>query len=185
MAKNKRTVTGNEARPDPGNFPLLRVCGLFIALVLALHLIQWFWMSYRQLELFQVLTAKVSSFLISASGLSLVLDETSIVFKNARWEVTPECTAISAMIVFGSFILAYPASVKSKIIAVLTGIPFLFAANIIRLFLLAWATEFDARLAEYVHDYVWQVAFLFLVAAMWLAWLSLVVKHEERNQIPG
>ena len=33
--------------------------------------------------------------------------------------------------------------------------------------------------AEIVHDYVWQVAFLFILCLMWLFWIDMVVKREK------
>lgn len=99
--------------------------------------------------------------------------------------MTPECTALSAMIVFVAFVLAYPSLVKSKGIAILAGIPFLILANTLRLFSLAWATELFPKYAELVHDYVWQVAFLILIAVMWLLWIEIVVRHENKTAVSG
>jgi exosortase/archaeosortase family protein len=190
MTTQKKAVAGAEnkstSNPGAGNrsgVSLLRVCGLFVALVLGLHLVQWLLVTPRQMEQLQLATAKISALLMSASGINLILDRTYILLGNASWEVTPECTAISAMIVYASFILAYPASARAKGLGLLAGLPFLFAANILRLFVLAWATELNARFAEYVHDYVWQVAFLLLVSLMWLAWLALVVERERRAEV--
>jgi exosortase/archaeosortase family protein len=56
-------------------------------------------------------------------------------------------------------------------------------ANIARLFTLAWATEWSSGYAHWAHDYVWQVAFLMLIAVMWLVWIEIVVKREEKTTI--
>lgn len=123
---------------------------------------------------------KVVGGLINASGLQVIHDGVDITLKNAQWTMTPECTALSAMIVFAAFVLAYPSSLKSKGIAVLVGIPFVIIANSLRLFSLAWATELFAKYAHFAHDYVWQVAFLILIAVMWLVWIEMVVNRENK-----
>jgi exosortase/archaeosortase family protein len=132
---------------------------------------------------FQKFMVKVVGGLINASGLQVIQDGVYIVLKNDQWIMTPECTALSAMIVFVAFVLVYPSSIKSKGIAVLAGIPFIILANTLRLFTLAWATELFAKYAHLAHDYVWQVAFLILIAVMWLVWIEMVVKRENKATI--
>jgi hypothetical protein len=53
----------------------------------------------------------------------------------------------------------------------------------LRLFSLAWATEMFPKYAEFVHDYVWQVAFLIVIAVMWLLWIEMVVRHENKAAV--
>jgi exosortase/archaeosortase family protein len=132
---------------------------------------------------FQKFMVKIVGGLISASGLQVVQDGVYIILKNDQWIMTPECTALSAMIVFMTFVIVYPTSLKSKGIAVLTGIPFLIIANTLRLFTLAWATELFTKYAHLAHDYVWQVAFLILIAMMWLVWIEMVVKRESKTAV--
>ena len=121
--------------------------------------------------------------LIHLSGLDVVQNGAYITLKNEQWVMSPECTALTAMIVFAAFVIAYPSSIKSKTIAVLAGIPFIVFANIVRLFTLAWVTELFAGYAHWVHDYVWQVAFLMLIALMWLVWIERVVKRENQTAV--
>ena len=154
---------------------------LFAVLVLIGNTPLWFFPDI--IIPFQKFMVKVVGGLISSSGLQVIQDGVYIILKNDQWIMTPECTALSAMIVFILFVVVYPSSLKSKGIAVLAGIPFLVIANSLRLFTLAWATELFAKYAHYTHDYVWQVAFLILIAIMWLIWIEMVVKHESKTAI--
>ncbi|PLX89201.1 MAG: hypothetical protein C0619_11630, partial [Desulfuromonas sp.] len=70
-------------------------------------------------------------------------------------------------------------------LGVLVGLPVLFGVNILRLFVLAWATRWSPEYAPLVHDYVWQIFFLLLLVLMWLAWIELVVKREKRSAVSG
>lgn len=121
--------------------------------------------------------------LVTFSGLEMVQNGVYLLVAGERWIMTPECTALTAMIVFVAFVIVYPSSIRAKGIAMLAGLPFLFLANIARLFTLAWATEWSSRYAHWAHDYVWQVSFLMLIALMWLVWIEIVVKREEKTTI--
>ena len=126
---------------------------------------------------------KVVGWLISISGLQITQNGIYIILKNNQWIMTPECTAISAIIVFSSFIFAYRSSLRSKTLAIVIGIPFIIVANILRLFTLAWATELFPKYANLAHDYVWQVAFLILIVIMWLVWIEMVVNRENKTTV--
>lgn len=144
-----------------------------------------FWFFPEPTIPFQKFMVKIVGGLIEASGLQVVHNGIHITLKNGGWIMTAECTAMSAMIVFVAFVLVYPSALKAKGIAILAGIPFLILANTLRLFSLAWITELFPKYAEFVHDYVWQVAFLILIAVMWLLWIEMVVKHERKAAVSG
>jgi exosortase/archaeosortase family protein len=144
-----------------------------------------FWFFPEPTIPFQRFMVKIVGGLIQASGLQVVYSDLYITLKSGEWVMTAECTALSAMIVFVAFVLAYPSALKSKGIAIVAGIPFLILANTLRLFSLAWATEMFPKYAEFVHDYVWQVAFLIVIAVMWLLWIEMVVRHENKAAVSG
>lgn len=177
MAKKTPTKKSEDKRP---RFSILRLV-LFAGLVLLGNVPLWFFPA--AIIPFQKFMVNVVGGLINASGLQAIQDGVYITLKNDQWIMSPECTALSAMIVFIAFVIVYPASLKAKGIAVLAGIPFLIIANTLRLFSLAWATEVFSAYAHFVHDYVWQVAFLILVAVMWLVWIEIVVRHENKAAV--
>ena len=106
-----------------------------------------------------------------------------MILPNARWEVISDCTAIGAQVIFISFVLAFPSSKKAKLLATGIGVPFIFAVNIVRLVALGWLTYLSPKLADYCHDFVWQMGFLFMVVGMWLAWIEWVVKREKNPAV--
>ena len=176
----KKTVTlksGGNKRP---RFSIISFI-LFAVLVLIGNTPLWFFPDV--IIPFQKFMVKIVGGLINASGLEVVQNGIYIILNNDQWIMTPECTALSAMIVFVAFVIVYPSSIKSKGIAVLAGIPFIIIANTLRLFTLAWATELFTKYAHLAHDYVWQVAFLILIAVMWLVWIEMVVKRESKTAV--
>jgi len=180
MAKKKTT---SHPVADISGFPLVRTALLFCLLVLSFHLAQWVLVPESAIKSFEELTASAVAELIAIAGIPCILDGTRISLPTSQWEIVLECTALTAMVVFVSFIVAFPASLRSKACAIGAGVPLLFVANILRLVTLAWFTLKVPKLTGCLHDYVWNVVFLFLVVLMWLAWLSLVVKRERAHQV--
>ena len=166
-----------------GNSPRFTYLNIFLfgILVLLGNIPLWFF-PYHLIP-FQEFMVKLTGSVISASGLHVVQDGVHMYLNKSHWIMTPECTALSALIVFMSFVLVYPASVKSKGMAITLGMPFLIIANVLRLLTLAWASELAFNFASLFHDYVWQVAFLILIVLMWLIWIELVVNREKKAAV--
>jgi len=182
-AKKTKKKTGAivpENKANRSHFPFLRLA-VFVCLVLIAN--AFVWVSAKAIMPYREFMAWLAGLLISFSGLDVVQKGVYLIFANEQWKMSTECTALTAMIVFVAFIVVYPSSIKSKAIAILAGLPFMFFANIVRLFTLAWATELCAKYAHWIHDYVWQVTFLFLIAVMWLVWIDKVVNRENKAAV--
>jgi exosortase/archaeosortase family protein len=92
--------------------------------------------------------------------LHVIRDRFTIHLIHSTWEVTTECTALFIMAIFSAFIFVYPSSLKKKGIALLAGIPFIFGANIIRLYIMAWIDDLAPQYSQVFHNYMWQVVFI-------------------------
>ena len=176
-------VTSQPGAENSSGFPLLRVALVFCMLVLVFHAIEWTYTFFQPIVIFQEVTASTVARLVSIVGIKCTLNGSRIIMPHTVWNVVLECTAITAVIVFVSFILAFPATWRSRAIGICTGVPFIIAANIFRLVTLAWLTQKIPQSSEFIHNYIWQVVFLFLVVLMWIAWLSLVVNREKRLKV--
>jgi len=165
-------------------FPLFRIATLFAASVLGVHLVYWLFLPARFFYPLQEATAHVVTLLLNLLGVSASCSGIMVNLPHGRWEIAMECTALSAVIVFLSFLIAYPSLARSKLVGALFGIPLLLFANMLRLLLLGLTTAHLPKIANYLHDYVWQVGFLILVAVCWVAWIDLVVKRERPTEIP-
>ena len=160
----------------------LRLALVFAVLVILFELVVE---KMVDMTLLQLATASVTTALLQFTGMEVLTNGINMTLPNVQWEIIRECTAIRAQVVFIAFVLAYPASIRAKSLAVAAGVPFLFAANIIRLVALGWLTYFSPALASYCHDFVWQMGFLFLVIGMWLAWIEWVVNGEKQPAVPA
>ncbi len=168
-----------------GNTQFLRTALLFCSVVVLLDLLVWYLGRKEYLAFLDIITSWVVANLIQFSGLQVIRDSNTIYLAHSEWVVTTECTAIFIMLIFTSFILVYPSSVKAKGLALLTGIPFIFGANILRLFMMAWIDKLRPQYTEYFHQYIWQVVFIVMVIFMWLLWIDKVVNRETRVSLPS
>lgn len=169
---------------EPGpTASLVKTCLLFGLFMGIFHFTLWFVMP-ADIDPLRESTIRIVSGLLKGIHVENSVDAAYIMLKNKTWIITPECTAINVFILFVSFVLSYASSVRAKLVALVIGMPFIFAANITRLVLLGWVTEHAPQYARFTHDYAWQALFLILVVAMWLAWIELVVKREENPVVP-
>jgi len=130
------------------------------------------------------LTVSVSAWLINLVGIKAEVARDVIVLSNQPLLINAECTAIYLMIFFASFILVYPAKLLRKVVGLVVGIPAIFVANTSRLLLTACVVEFRPRYFQYFHDYIWQVAFVIFVVALWWLWIEMVVEYEKKTAFP-
>jgi len=158
----------------------LKVPLLFCFLVTLLIFISLIVANNGYLSFFEIFNAKVANILIHLSGVEARAESNIIYVTNSVWKVDTECTALTIMIIFTSFVIVYPATLKPKGMAILMGIPFIFGANMARLLVMAWIDKLKPAYTEYFHDYLWQVAFIIMVVLMWLIWIEMVVNRERK-----
>ncbi len=161
----------------------LKVGLLFCSTVILLDLLVWYLGRKELLAFLDIFLSYVMAGLIQASGLHAVRDSNTIYLTNSSWIVTTECTAIFIMLIFSSFVFAYPASSRQRGIALLTGIPFIFGANVLRLYCMAWIDYLRPQHSELFHNYMWQVVFIVMVVFMWLIWIDKVVNRETNISV--
>ena len=89
-------------------------------------------------------------------------------------DINYECTGLYVLLILFTFLLAYPASWKSRIGGILVGVAALTAVNIFRISVLVGVAEVRPDLFAYFHEYVWQGVFLILVIAYAMSWVEHV-----------
>lgn len=95
--------------------------------------------------------------IISIDGFSL-----SIIF---------ECTAASYIVIFTAAVIAYPASTKWRLYGLFTGLTLITLLNLSRVVFLGWFGAHYPAHFNFVHQFVWEGGFLFVVIALWVLWL--------------
>ena len=183
MSRSRNSLTKKDKRSGSQGRQYLKTGLLFCAVTLLLNILGYFVAEKDYLLFFNSFNAQTAGSLIRLTGLSALVQENIIQLGSAVWIVDTECTAINLINIFLAFILVYPACVRSKIIGIAVGLPLIFSANMIRLLGMAWMAKIKPDFFNYFHDYVWQVAFLILIALLWLVWIDKVVNYAAQNPV--
>jgi len=126
-------------------------------------------------KLFAFATAKTLTWfgIAATSTLSSVQNE---IFSM---EVRQGCDSIEALAIFVCGVLAFPASVKSKVSGLLIGSSVILLMNLIRLVHLFWLGVYRNDLFELFHLEIWQGFFIILSIVLWILWVLNAVKPTK------
>jgi len=128
-------------------------------------------------------TTDVAGATLHAVGYSEVsVSGNDLVGRKGRITVERGCDAVAPTALFVSAVIASPAAVGFKAVAVVFGVAILMVVNLIRiitLFLTAihWPAAFDV-----MHLDVWQAAFIFLAIVLWALWASWAAKRARAGR---
>jgi len=121
-------------------------------------------------------TALGAAALLELFGIKAAVAGTMLTCGGFRAEVIPECTPLFMIALLLSFVLASSVPPASKALGILYGVPLLTLLNLIRIALVVLAGANYPALFEYVHIYLGQVAMIFAVCAVCLAWFRSATK---------
>lgn len=100
--------------------------------------------------------------------------------RRFSFHLVPDCGALPSMSIYLAALLAFPATMRKRLVGLAVGLPVLYAINVARLTCLAmigaWANDPDVF--EFAHQYVWQALYILIVVGVWLLWVELIVRPE-------
>ena len=92
------------------------------------------------------------------------------------------CNGVEAAIVLIAGIVAFPASLTNKVVAILAGFLFVQALNIVRIVSLFYLGQWNYVVFEWFHLYLWPVLIMLdvlIVFAIYLQWLGKQHTQQE------
>lgn len=122
------------------------------------------------------LTANALSVTMSLFGVESYSHGQSVYMNHFSVMVIDECTGIYELLVYAGCVLAYPTSLRNKSIGLILGVPAMLIINMFRLVFLSFVGMLYPALFSYVHYYLWQVTFIFLIVMLMLLWIEKIVK---------
>ena len=150
---------------EGGRFILRLALALACVFTLVTLMPQWLGEALKGLT-----AAGVVSF-ATAVGLSgSVEGQASVVIDGFLMRVILACTAVSYILIYVAAIVAYPASARSKLQGVAIGVVLVTFLNLARITGLGWLGAHYPAHFDFVHKFVWETAFLFVVVAVWVLW---------------
>jgi exosortase H (IPTLxxWG-CTERM-specific) len=120
-------------------------------------------------------TAEMTTQILSLCGFHPVLVSSTLNQDGFAVNVVTECSVLYMGILFISFVAAYPAVLKQKLIGLAAGIPVLHLGNILRIAVVFAVGVKERSLFEYVHVYLGQVLMVLFVIAVCLVWARMLL----------
>jgi len=129
-------------------------------------------------------TARSTNFLLNLFGVRASLKGNIILLlygTQAKFEIIPDCTGIYPFIILVSFILAYPADLKHKLLGILYAGILSLIVNYIRLIMLLLIAGKSFKAFQYAHIFIWQTTFIALVIFYFLWWINWSKETAEKK----
>jgi exosortase H (IPTLxxWG-CTERM-specific) len=95
------------------------------------------------------------------------------------------CNGVEATIVLVAAMLAFPAPWQRKLAGLAVGILAVQGLNVIRVISLFYIGQWDFRVFEWAHLYVWQALIMLDVLVVWLVWVRLLPDDDAPGRGPG
>ena len=95
------------------------------------------------------------------------------------------CNGVEATLVLAAAMLAFPAPWQKKLVGLAAGIVAVQGLNIIRVISLFYLGQWNYRVFEWAHLYVWQALIMLDVLVVWLVWGRLLPRNDDSRDRPG
>jgi exosortase H (IPTLxxWG-CTERM-specific) len=158
--------------------PVLRFVVLFIALMVAFYAVTS--MSWYQDGVFQRylnLNADVSAMMLRWFGEDARSTDQDVRSPRMSLSIAAGCDAIEPSFMFAAAVMAFPASVKAKLLGVIVGVPLLLLLNLARILSLYYIGVYVPNWFEIAHVDIWQPAFILLALICWIVWVIWAMRR--------
>jgi len=130
------------------------------------------------------LTAEAAALVSRALGLDAVVEPGAHVAfggsESFRYHINSGCVAGPLVVIFAAAVVAYPATRRQRVIALVIGLPGLLVANLARLVVLGWVGVNAPEDFDVIHTYWAGSAMPALTGAGWLAWVWFGPRRASR-----
>ena len=134
----------------------------------------------RFMQRYVELIAKSVELVLRITPFETMVKGSVVRFHKFSMRIVSECSGAEAMAIFCASVIAFPATIKEKLLAVGIGLPALYVVNVLRLVCLGFLGAFASReVFQFAHVYVWQTIFIVFVVCVWLLWIEKVVKRSQ------
>lgn len=146
----------------------------FFGLLILATVIAWAVNMPARLATPQRWLASSATVLARLTGGSAEVNADKIGVGHLTIDINYECTGVYVLMILCTFLLAYPASWRSRLAGAAVGIGLLTAVNVLRISVLVRIAELWPSLFASFHEVVWQGVFLVLVIVYAMSWIERV-----------
>jgi len=148
---------------------------VFAAVAVALFLVYQWTETTSRFRAVNVANAEACTAVLRLCGIESMRNGTHVRIGVAGMDVISECSAIYVLILFAAAVIAFPTTWAARGRGLAIGIPVLLATNVLRLVTLGVVLRFRPALLPLFHEYLWQVLFVVIVAALYMVWIERMV----------
>lgn len=153
-------------------WPFIRFGALFFLFLLGFSVLSVATDLQNHLHIAENGVASAATWLAQRTGSDAAVNENIIAVSGVTLDINHECTGVFVLFVLTSFIGAYPARFRAKLVGIVLGVTLLSLINVLRIATLVRLVEYYPALFVYFHEYVWQGVFLMLVTLYSLTWVE-------------
>jgi exosortase H (IPTLxxWG-CTERM-specific) len=158
----------------------------FLALLVAFYLlVAWNPVNDAVVVPFTSAIARVSGALLGAVGEKVTVVGTEIRSGAFAVQIENGCNGVEAALLFGSAVLAFPASWKRRVAGLAAGFAAIQALNLVRVVSLFWIGAHRPSLFDSSHTVIWQSAVVLASVLLFLFWASREPPTGEEGEAAG
>lgn len=91
------------------------------------------------------------------------------------------CNAISLMILFAAFVVAFSSTLKRTLLYILAGLVIIHVLNVVRIALLTLGIHRYPEYTSFLHDIVFPLVIYGVVFALWVIWIRYFSVHAKKK----
>lgn len=119
---------------------------------------------------FTQLVVAATAFLLRSFHQQIAVAGTIIYSPRFALDVRTGCNGVEAMMVLAAAMLAFPATLRSRVAGMLAGVAAIQIINLVRVASLVWLGEHHRPLFDFIHVGVWQSLVILAAVSMFLFW---------------
>ncbi len=167
------------------NKAVLRFLGLFaLSYIVLTAIYTWYLRTANPLDSFTQLVSNHTVAILQFLGFPITevvnTNTTSLFFNDYIIAYIAEgCNAISVMILFVAFIIAFAQKWKFTLLYILLGLLFIYVINSIRIVMFIILLEKHPEYSSFLHDLFFPAIIYGSVFLLWMNWIRLLKKNKK------
>lgn len=168
------------------NRVLVRFYLLLLYCWLLLYFVLHWKISHRYIAVYlPIFMAKSVAWILQMIGLEATATAAFVKLPGFGFRIIYQCAGIFGMMIFASAVIAFPSTIKEKLLGLALGIPGLYLINTIRMSALGVIGLYWRDLFHFFHEWMWQGIFIVFVIVFWLIWKQTIVRSESNSRVSG
>ncbi len=160
---------------------MLRFFGVFVAVLVVLFMAELSWPAqHGVVQPWTALLARAVAALLQFFDPDVVAQGKVLRHASSGAGISIEagCNGVEACLMLVAALLAYPARWSSRLLGIGIGLIAIQAVNLLRIITLFYLADWNPRVFEFAHLYLWQALIMLDVLVVWLLWMRWVARTE-------